>query len=195
VNHSDTYGQSPVFYCVREGNITVSRQLIDLGAGPDPVDLNGQTPIYYAIKFGKFEMVEYLIQKGVNLNNVDHRSKTPSHWARQFSKTQILELLKQHGASPLTDKTKPAEKVKNQPKAQPVPRKDERKQPKKFVLTTLRENGHYEPVSEAEFEMFRQENPDLAKYFEDDGDEDNNPIDELEVAEVPEGTCIYAHWE
>ena len=180
---------------MREGNITVSRQLIDLGAGPDPVDLNGQTPIYYAIKFGKFEMVEYLIQKGVNLNNVDHRSKIPSHWARQFSKTQILELLKQHGASPLTDKTKPAEKVKNQPKAQPVPRKDERKQPKKFVLTTLRENGHYEPVSEAEFEMFRQENPDLAKYFEDDGDEDNNPIDELEVAEVPEGTCIYAHWE
>jgi ankyrin repeat protein len=34
---------------------------MELGAKPDPVDLNGQTPIYYAIKFGKFEMVEYLI--------------------------------------------------------------------------------------------------------------------------------------
>ena len=73
MNHSDTYGQSPIFYCVREGNIVVTRQLSELGALPDPVDLNGQTPIYYAIKFGKFEMVEYLIQKGVNLNNIDNR--------------------------------------------------------------------------------------------------------------------------
>jgi hypothetical protein len=130
----------------------------------------------------------------VNLNNIDNRQKTPSHWARQFSKTQILELLKQHGASPLVDNKKQDAKAKNVPKPLPV-KVNEKKQPKKFVLTTLRENGHYEPVTEAEFELFRNENPDLAKYFEDDGDEDNNPIDELEVADVPDGTCIYAHWE
>ena len=124
-------------------------------------------------------MVEYLIQKGVNLNNVDHRGKTPSHWAGQHSKTQILELLKQHGASPLESKTKPA--LEKKPSKAPVQtgKINERKQPKKFVLTTLRENGHYEPVTEAEFEQFRNENPDLAKYFEDNGDEENNPIDDL----------------
>jgi len=33
------------------------------------------------------------------------------------------------------------------------------------MLTVLRSDGYYEPITEEEFEKFKQENPDLAKYF------------------------------
>ena len=46
----DIYGQNPIFYCVREGNLPTTQQLIDAGSHVDLVDENGHTPIYYAIK-------------------------------------------------------------------------------------------------------------------------------------------------
>jgi|TARA_B110000503_G_C6852899_1_gene291575 ankyrin repeat protein len=61
VNHIDTYGQSPVFYCIREGNIITTQQLVQAGGDPDIVDFNGQTALFYAIKYNKYEMVEFLI--------------------------------------------------------------------------------------------------------------------------------------
>jgi len=61
------------------------------------------------------------------------------------------------------------------------------------VLTTLRENGHYEPITDEEFEEFRKLNPDMASYFEDMGE--SNPIESLEVPEMPDSNPVYTHWE
>lgn len=76
---------------------------------------------------------------------------------------------------------------------------NEKKQPKRYVLTVLNEEGHYEPITLEQFEEFRQENADLAKYFDgksdDEEEEGNGPIDDLEVPELPEGYPVYAHWE
>jgi hypothetical protein len=44
-------------------------------------------------------------------------------------------------------------------------------------------NGQYEPLSDEEFLRFKEENPDLAKYFDS---EDPNVAEDLEVPEVPE---------
>ena len=64
------------------------------------------------------------------------------------------------------------------------------------MLTTLREGGFYEPLTEEEFEKFRKENPDIAKYFEVDAeDEDVEPLDELAIPDVPEHAPIFDHWE
>jgi ankyrin repeat protein len=62
INHIDTYGQTPIFYCIREGNIEITKQLINSGSDFDTVDTNGQTPIYYAIKQGRYEMVDFLLK-------------------------------------------------------------------------------------------------------------------------------------
>lgn len=35
-------------------------------------------------------------------------------------------------------------------------------QPKKYILTVLRENGNYEQLSTEEMEAFERENPDIA---------------------------------
>ena len=67
MNQVDTYGQTPIFYCIREGNIQTTQKLIELGADWYYVDNNGQSPIYYAIKHNQIDMVEFLIKKGANL--------------------------------------------------------------------------------------------------------------------------------
>jgi hypothetical protein len=35
------------------------------------------------------------------------------------------------------------------------------------MLTVLKD-GYYEPISEEDFQRFKDENPDLARYFEDE---------------------------
>lgn len=57
------------------------------------------------------------------------------------------------------------------------------------MLTVLKD-GYYEPVTEEEYEKFKQENPDLAKYFEEE-----DAIEKLPVPEVPESAQIYDNWE
>ena len=41
------------------------------------------------------------------------------------------------------------------------------------MLTKLREGGFYSPMSDAEFEEFKRQNPNIAKYFEltEEGDD------------------------
>ena len=74
---------------------------------------------------------------------------------------------------------------------------NERKIPRRYLLTTMREGGHYEPLTDEEFEKFKIENPDVAKYFLEtpDGSADTAPLSELQVPEVNEGAPIYDHWE
>lgn len=63
---------------------------------------------------------------------------------------------------------------------------------KKYVLTVLRENGNYEPLTAEEMEAFERENPEIAKYWV----EPNN----LENLEVPKYSTdvaanIYESWD
>lgn len=67
---------------------------------------------------------------------------------------------------------------------------NERNNPRRYLLTTLREGGYYEPLTDKEFEEFTQENPDLAKYFLD-----GESIDKLPMPEAPDSAPIYDHWE
>lgn len=61
----------------------------------------------------------------------------------------------------------------------------------------MREGGYYEPLTDDEFERFKTENPDVAKYFLDtpDGSNPIAPISDLKIPEVNESAPIYDHWE
>lgn len=66
------------------------------------------------------------------------------------------------------------------------------------MLTKLREGGYYEPLTDQEFEQFKLENPDVAKYFlvdEETGESDIAPISELPVPQVSDIAPIFDHWE
>ncbi len=61
----------------------------------------------------------------------------------------------------------------------PVPQKpkiNEKKIPKKYQLTVLRD-GIYEPISEDDWKQFQQEHPQIAKYFDS---EDPNVVQEIQ---------------
>jgi len=73
---------------------------------------------------------------------------------------------------------------------------NERKIPRRYVLTVLKDDGHYYPMTDQEFDEFRQNNPELAKYFEvNEEDEDMKPISNLKVPEVSESAPIFDQWE
>lgn len=141
-------------------------------------------------------MVEYLIQQGASVTVEDKRNQTPTHWAKRHSKTQILELLLQNGGVPLGADKKKAQAAKKVEPAPPKERQNERKIPRRYLLTALREGGYYEPLTDEEFEKFKVENPDVAKYFCDTPEgEPLAPVSELPVPEVNESAPIYDHWE
>jgi len=54
------------------------------------------------------------------------------------------------------------------------------------LLTVLREGGFYEPLTDEEFDQFKIENPELARYFEED-----DIVEQIEIPEVSEAAPIY----
>ena len=60
------------------------------------------------------------------------------------------------------------------------------------MLTMLREGGFYSPMTDAEFEDFKRQNPSLARYFETNEEgEDLTPASEIAVPDVPESAPIF----
>ena len=109
-----------------------------------------------------------------------------------------MQLLIQNGApAPEEEKKEKVSKAKAKPEQEVLKEhKNERKIPKTYLLTKLRESGQFEPLTDEEFEQFRKENPDIAKYFEvSENDDDVAPIEELQIPEVPENAPIFDQWE
>ena len=176
-----------------------------MGANFDHADTKNQRPIYYAIKLNRYEMVKFLIDKGADIHMEDKKGMTPTMWAKKSNRNEILNLLIERGgvladpkkanlnrrpskAAPAAQQAAPVE-----PKPAPI---NEKKVKRQYMLTMLREDGFYSPMTDAEFEDFRRQNPQIAKYFEiDDEENDMHPIDDLTVPEVPDSAPIFDQWE
>ena len=108
---------------------------------------------------------------------------SPSHWAKKQNKQEILKLILDSGGAPLGDGRRPNQNRKVKPaaaEAEIKARENERKIPRRYMLTALREGGYYTPMTEAEFADFKRQNPQIAKYFEvDEEGEDVTPLSEL----------------
>ena len=99
---------------------------------------------------------------------------TPTHWAKKHNKQQILDLLLQNGGVSLEAKKKQTGPLNRKPSKvldDKTPKTNERKISKRYLLTTMKEDGYYEPMTDAEFEQFKIDNPALAKYFESGEDD------------------------
>lgn len=102
---------------------------------------------------------------------------TPTHWAKKLNRPEILTLLLESGGQITVDQRRP--KIENKRVKQvvevvaPEPKPtilNEKKMPKRYMLTALREGGYYSPMTSAEFEDFKRNNPDIARYFETEED-------------------------
>jgi len=102
----------------------------------------------------------------------------------------MKELLIKYGATPPPDpKKKAQDKVKTVAPAQPVKKVNERLIPKEFVLQIL-DKGHYRPITDEEFDLLKQELPDIAMLFEDEA-----TIEKMPVPPIDESAPIQYHWE
>ena len=105
-------------------------------------------------------MCKFLIDKGANLKLEDKKGMAPSHWAKKQNKPEILNLILESGGAPLGDGRRPNQNRKSKPAAaappEPKARENERKIPRRYMLTALREGGYYTPMTDAEFEDFKR---------------------------------------
>lgn len=109
-------------------------------------------------------------------------------YAKRNNKPQMIDLFIKHGApAPINDaKKKPVKGVEVAP-----PKVNERKVKKPYILTVLRD-GVYEPMSEEEFRKFKEDHPDLAKYFDST---EPDITDNLDIPEIAESAPIYDCWD
>ena len=130
-----------------------------------------------------------MIDKGAVLNTGDKKGVTPAAWAKKQNRVEILNLLLESGAPVPTEPRRPQKDNRRPVKpvaAEPPPPKiaeNERKVPRRYMLTKLREGGFYSPMTDQEFEEFKRQNAELAKYFE--VDEDGEELQSLSNLEVP----------
>jgi len=111
-------------------------------------------------------MCKFLIDKGANLQKEDKKGLTPTHWAKKQNQPEILSLLLENGGVSLDSKSRPVGSKKplvaaksEEMALEPKMRENERKIPRRYMLTKLREGGYYSPMTDAEFEEFRRQNP------------------------------------
>lgn len=64
VNLEDKYGQTCIFYAIREGHYDIVEFLIKHGANVNKIDKKKQTPVSFAMKHNKDKIVELLVNNG-----------------------------------------------------------------------------------------------------------------------------------
>ena len=186
VNEIDIYGQTPIYYCVRDNKIETVKLMIDLGTNINIEDKYGQTCLFYAIREGHFDIVELLIQKGANVNQTDKKKRTPYSYAEKFNYQNICDLLIQNGANKPISKSnaekrgrKERKKLKELLGEENI--NDENKinnENEEITLEELQktrkcylvkiEDDKKIPLTDEEIEIFKQQHEDIFKYLTDE---------------------------
>jgi len=185
-NEIDIYGQTPIYYCVRDNKLETVKLMIELGTNINIEDVYGQTCLFYAIRENHFEIVELLIQKGANVNQVDKKKRTPYSYAEKFNYQNICDLLIQNGAN------KPISKMNAEKRGRKERKKlkellgeeninDENKNNNENEEITLEElqktrkcylvkieDDKKIPLTDEEIEIFKQQHEDIFKYLTDE---------------------------
>lgn len=185
VNHRDQYGQTPLYYAVREGHYEIVQKLISYGADVNNEDMNGQSALFYSAREGHKAVCELLIKHGAQANKQDKRRQTPLHWAKKSGKHEVMELLLSHGAAPLKEPAVEKDKSKKGGKKK-MPDKNTQK---KYVLT-LYKDGVWRPLNQEELKAFMETNKEVAAYLK-------NPelLNSLRLPPVSQTATIYDHWD
>ena len=186
VNEIDIYGQTPIYYCVRDNKIETVKLMIELGTNINIEDEYGQNCLFYAIRENHFEIVELLIQKGANVNQVDKKKRTPYSFAEKFNYQNICDLLLQSGAN------KPISKINAEKRGRKERKKlkellgeenvndenkinneneeitlEELQKTRKCYLVKI-ENDKKIPLTDEEINIFKQEHEEIFKYLIDE---------------------------
>ena len=186
-NEIDIYGQTPIYYCVRDHKLETVKLMIELGANINIEDKYGQTCLFYAIREGHIDIIELLIQKGANVNQVDKKKRTPYSFAEKYNFQNICELLLKNGANKPISKINAEKRGKKEKKKNLKEKFDENnneenrvnnenddnlalediQKPRKCYLVKI-ENETKIPLTNEEIRIFKKEHEDIYKYLVDE---------------------------
>ena len=209
VNEIDIYGQTPIYYCVRDHKIETVKLMIDLGTNINIEDKYGQTCLFYAIREGHVDIIELLIEKGANVNQVDKKKRTPYSFAEKYNFQNICDILLKNGAN------KPISKINAEKRGRKEKKKyskekfdnennneenrinyendegltsEDLQKPRKCYLVKI-ENDNKIPLTNDEIKIFKKEHEEIYKYL----------VDEKEREKLKENAdkslLYYGSWE
>jgi ankyrin repeat protein len=72
---------TPLMFAAREGNVALTRILVDADADVDLVSGDGKTALAVAIFNGNYEVASYLVDRKADVNRADAQRFTPPFWA------------------------------------------------------------------------------------------------------------------
>jgi ankyrin repeat protein len=72
---------TPLMFAAREGNVALTRILVDADADVDLVSGDGKTALAVAIFNGNYEVASYLVDRKADVNRADAQRFTPLFWA------------------------------------------------------------------------------------------------------------------
>ena len=94
VDSLDNFGQTPLHYSIRTGNIAAMQTLLDFGANPNlPDKTRGNTALHLAATFGADKMLGPLIKAGGDTDQVRKDGSTPRELLTHFHQRDSLDSL------------------------------------------------------------------------------------------------------
>jgi ankyrin repeat protein len=91
-NQTDEYGNTPLHYACRMGNVEIVKLLLKQGSDVNVKNEFGSTPLFYA---GEIQILQMLLSNGSDVNAQDDDGNAPLHYAAKVGNYEIVcELLK-----------------------------------------------------------------------------------------------------
>lgn len=101
VNELDKNRSSALHKCAFDGDVRVSRWLVEHGAAVDAKDNMDITPLLVAVKMGQKDVTKYLLEQKADCNKADFQGNCAVHFCAIRCDTTILRMLLDAGANPL----------------------------------------------------------------------------------------------
>ena len=98
LNRQNKYGTTPLMKSAYNGNIELTRALLNSGAKVNIEDNTGSNALRYASQEGHTNVVKLLLENGADFNKKDKMNATPLHHAVLYGYKDIVELLLNAGA-------------------------------------------------------------------------------------------------
>lgn len=100
VNELDRQRSSALHKCAFDGDVRVSRWLVEHGAALDVADAANATPLLVAVKMGQTAVAEYLLSCGADCNRQDQQGNSGLHFCAVRCDLPVAQLLLQARANP-----------------------------------------------------------------------------------------------
>lgn len=116
VNLKDKFGNPPLYYSAKQGNLMISRFLVSLGARLSDNCENGNTVLHAAFISDNSDLVYFFLTKGADLNKTNKSGKTPLAFSSSKMKATLgIEMGKSADAASILSRLRSKKKRSTSP--------------------------------------------------------------------------------